>query len=197
MRGAGGVSVALLVLGAGCSGSSPGPAGKTGSLDCAWLDGDNCLKANLLDAMSCVAPASESGVLGADNASCSYASGVTITFDAPLQLPLPTDAPPPWHFTITRAGTACLRFESTDSANFKLVVNGNAVTQTLARPLGTVVTVSCPDGVTYSSANALSLPACTVGLPAEGWGSGDANVSLELYLYGFTTSPLRLFDCAR
>lgn len=198
MNAARALGVASVVAAVGCSGSSAGPSTSTGALDCAWLAGDNCLKASLTDGMSCVPPTAETGSLSADNKTCTYASGVTITFDSPLQLPLPTDASPPWHFTIARAGTECLRFESTDNDNFELVVNGGTLTQTLPRPASTNLTITCPDGAAYSNANALSLLSCDqVGLISQGWGSTDTTVSLDLLLYGFDGPPLHMFDCAR
>jgi hypothetical protein len=188
--------VALFLLGVGCSDSGAGTDGTTGTLDCAWLASDNCLKANFVDGMACVAPTTETGVLSADNKTCTYPSGVTITFDSPLQLPLPTDAPPAWHFAISEEGTECLRYDSADNDNFKLVVYGDAVTQTLPRPPGTTLTITCPDGDAYSTSNALSLLSCDPsGLISEGWGGGDTGANLDLYLYGANLPPLTMFNC--
>jgi hypothetical protein len=67
MKAAGALVVALFVLGVGCSSSNSDSGGTTGALDCAWLASDNCLKANFVDGMACVAPTTETGVLSADN----------------------------------------------------------------------------------------------------------------------------------
>ena len=192
------LGVALFVAGVDCSGSGSGPAVSTSSLDCAWLASDNCLKANLVAGMSCVASPAETGVLSADNASCSYASGVVVTFDSPLSLPIAANPPAGWQFTVTRAGAECLRFESTDNDNFKLVVNGAAVTQTLPRPASTNVTITCPDGTSYSNSNAISLLSCDPGGPlSEGYSSDATSVSLMLQLFRNNAPPLSMFDCAR
>ncbi len=60
---------------AGCGSSSKGSGG---TLDCAWLAGDNCWKTTASAALSCLPPADATGTLSADNATCTYATGQVV-----------------------------------------------------------------------------------------------------------------------
>jgi hypothetical protein len=187
----------LLAVGLGCSGGAGGPSA---SLDCAYLASDNCWKTTASAATSCLPPASETGVLSSDNATCTYASGDVVTFDAPLVFPIP-DAPN-WRFTITTGtGQVCLHYEDT-SAGLSLTVQGQAVTERISGPQG--LTLSCPDGTSYTNPNSLELLDCGDdggasfgGLPGDAWSSSnDAGVSFGLVGASTTSSDeLALFNC--
>jgi len=198
------VGVALWALGVGCSNWRLGPAPDAGSgadadsdadvlpasaLDCDWLAGENCMKAQYAAAMSCVAPMSEVGAFNADNTICTYPSGVVVTFDAPVKLPLGLN-PPGWHFGISRAGSECLRFDSADAIHFTLVVNGATLTET-APP----VTVTCPDGTRYSDATDGGLLSCDPGgLPSQGASSTETLGYFWIELFP-TPVVVQLFYC--
>ncbi|MBI5543029.1 MAG: hypothetical protein HY901_04025 [Deltaproteobacteria bacterium] len=94
-----------LALGlSGCGGSS-GTEAK--AIDCAWFASEsNCWKTNLAPAQSCLPLDSETGTFSSDLKTCTYASGATVTFDAPLVIPPSGQA---LSFTVTRSGQTCLR----------------------------------------------------------------------------------------
>jgi hypothetical protein len=185
------------VVGLGCSGGS---GGSSASLDCAYLASDNCWKTTASAATSCLPPSSEIGVLSANNATCTYASGDVITFDAPLVFPIPDS--PNWKFTITTGtGQTCLHYEDT-TAGLSLTVQGQAVTERLSGQQG--LTLACPDGTSYTNSNALELLSCGDdggvffgGLPGDSWSSSN-DVSVSFGLIGTSTTSsdeLPLFNC--
>lgn len=185
----------LLAAGLGCSGSSD--AGDDGSLTCEWLAGDNCWKQTANQATSCLPPESESGVLSADNSTCTYPSGAVVTFTPPLVFPLQSN--PTWNFTITTGGQPCLHYEDSNGG-FELTVADQTVSEGLSGAMG--MRITCPDGVTHSTSNALGLLGCDSdsglffgGLPGNSWSSGTTSVSFSLL--GAGPSALQMFDCVR
>lgn len=189
------IVLAMVAVGFGCS---SGGGGSSATLDCAWLAGDNCWKTTADEALTCLPPATETGVLSADNKTCTYASGAQVTFTPALVLPVPlSDAP--WNVTITKGGVDCLHFEN-PNGGFKLVVSGHTVTE--GRSGATGLAVTCPDGTKYTNANALDLLNCgadgglsIAGFPGNTWSSTSTSVSLGLI--GTTNDSLPLFDCQR
>jgi hypothetical protein len=186
--------IVAVVLGAGfgCGGGGGGDA-----LDCAWLGGDNCWKMTLDDAAACLPPETDMGTLSADNKTCTYASGVTVTFTPALVLPIPDQAS--WSFTISSGGTNCLHFENAKAGGIKLVTKGNTVTERSNGGLG--IAITCPDGTTASTSNALNLLDCNAdagaslgGLPGNVWSSNATSVSVGL-LGGSQSVPV--FDCQK
>jgi hypothetical protein len=187
----------FFVVDVGCSG---GTGGSSASLDCAYLASDNCWKTTTSMATSCLPPASEIGVLSSNNATCTYPSGDVVTFATPLVFPIPDT--PNWKFTITTGtGQGCLQYEDT-SAGLSLTVQGQAVTERPSGPQG--LTLSCPDGTSYSNSNAFDLLDCgddggafLGGLPGDTWSSSnDVGVSFGLIGTSTTSSDeLPLFDC--
>jgi hypothetical protein len=174
--------------------SDGGGGGGAATLDCAWLAGDNCWKATVDDVVSCLPPGTESGVLSADNRTCTYPSGAVVTFAPPIVFPIPDN--PTWNFTIATGGQDCLHFEST-ALTFKLVVAGQTVTETRQ---GIGVSVTCPDGARFAAADSTPLFACDAdgganagNLPGTGWGFSDTNVSFSLL--GTATGDVLLFNC--
>ena len=189
------VVVAVLGVGFGCGGGSSGGGG--GALDCAWLGGDNCWKMTADDAVACLPPEAESGVLSADGKTCTYASGALVTFTPAIVLPIPNKVD--WNFTISKAGADCLHFEN-NTAGIKLVVSGHTVTEGVSGAVG--IRIVCPDGMAYANANAFDLLGCNAdagaslgGLPGNSWSSTGTSVSVGLL--GASAASVQLFDCHR
>ncbi|HVU51242.1 MAG TPA: hypothetical protein VHL80_11175 [Polyangia bacterium] len=174
--------------------------GGSDALTCAWLAGDNCWKMTVDDAVDCLPPGSDMGTLSADDKTCTYASGVTVTFASPLVLPPPTgqNQSAKFNFTVKNGGADCLHYE--DTANgFKLVVKGKTVQESVA---GFGLTISCPDGTSASTGNAFGVLGCDAdggaifgGLPGNTWSSGGTNLSFGLI--GTTGSSQPVFNCAQ
>jgi hypothetical protein len=182
----------------GC-GSSAGGGGA--ALDCAWLQGENCWKATATAAVSCLPPRGESGVLSADNSTCTYASGAVVAFTPPLVLPIPTG--PIWNFTVSMGGQPCLHYEDAQASGIKLTVAGQTVTEGVSGGVG--LRVTCPDGTSYANANAFELLSCQGdggatfgGLPGDAYSSTSTSVSLSLLSTStMSSSALPVFDCAK
>jgi hypothetical protein len=190
------IAMAVVAVGFGCGGSSGGGSSSS-TLDCAWFASDNCWKTTADEALACLPPTTETGVLSADNKTCTYASGAQVTFTPALVFPLPLS--PAWNFTITNGGADCLHFENPNDG-FKLVVKGHTVTEMRSGPAG--LSVSCPNGTTYVNTNALSLFNCDpdgglslAGFPGEA--SFSTSTSVSVGLVGTTHDSLPLFDCQR
>jgi hypothetical protein len=186
--------VVAVVLGAGFGCGGSGASG----LDCAWLAGDNCWKMTADDATSCLPPRSEMGTFSADNKTCTYASGVTVTFTPALVLPVPDQ--PSWDFTISNGGVDCVHYEDTKGGGVKLVTMGHTVTSRSSGGLG--LAISCPDGNTVGTSNALNLLECGAdagaslgGLPGLVWSSSPT--SLSVGLLGTSSDSTPLFDCQK
>ena len=177
----------IALAAAGCGGDSE-------SLTCEWLAGpDNCWASTALAAAPCLPPDGDTGTFSADNATCSYTTGESVSFTPALVLPLPDD--PPWNFTVNNvAGAACLHYEDSGAA-MKLAVNGQTVSVTGA---GTGLTIRCPDGSSASTPNAFNLLGCPTGLgglPGSAYGFSDTSVSFSLI--GTNTDALSVFDCTK
>lgn len=178
----------LAAMFVGCGG------GEGGGLTCDYLASpDNCFKTTATAATSCLPADTDIGVLAADNASCTYASGHVITFATPLVLPLPNDAE--WNYTVTFNGAECLHYQD-DANGFDLTVGADTVSESLDNGLS----LTCPDGSTLSNGNPLELLSCPGenfgDLPGNTTSSGSTSVT-----FGFlnTGSPdvLTVFDCQR
>lgn len=167
--------------------------GADGSLDCEYLaSSDNCWKVTATAATSCLPPQDAIGVLAADNASCTYDTGQVITFTPALTLPLSNDHV--WNFTMTTDGVPCLAYNDSDDG-FELTVGDDVVSERLFGSAGLELT--CPDGTTFSSSNALELLSCPESnfgnLPGNTSSSGTDSVSFGLLNTG--VDPLTIFDC--
>lgn len=185
--------VGVLWTAAGCGGGASAP------LDCAWLAGDNCWKQTAAKAVPCLPPANEVGTLSADNETCTYAGGATVTFAPPLTLPVPKsegNQSPAWNFTVANGGAACLHFEAT-GAEFELTVGGQTVSEGRSGPMGLAVT--CPDGASYVNPNAFDLLTCGNGtafggLPGLTYSSTATSVTFGLI---GAASSLPVFSCRK
>ncbi len=163
-------------------------------LDCEYLASeDNCWKTTASVATSCLPPSDVFGVLSADNATCTYATGQVVTFTPALVLPLDNDHE--WNFTITTDGQPCLAYSDGDGG-FVLTSDAGTVRESLN---GRGLELSCPDGTTFSNPNALSLLSCPDSnfgnLPGNTSSSGVTSVSFGLLNTG--ENILDVFDCQR
>ncbi len=184
--------------GAGGTGGSGGSAGK--SLDCAFLAAsDNCWKTTAASAASCLPAETDVGTLSADGKTCTYASGQVVTFATALVLPLPTNGTDNWDFTVTSGtGQPCLAYKNTKTGGIVLTVQGQTVKEGTSGAIG--VSLTCPDGTTYSTSNALDLLSCDAGvfggLPGNAWSDTDTSVSLSLLAVTSTgDTGLPVFNC--
>jgi hypothetical protein len=196
----------LLCMGlyAGCSSNDGGGGNATDGgadggdppLTCDWLAGDNCWKTTLAMAASCLPPAADFGTFNAQNTTCTYANGAVITFDTPVTLPVPTQAPP-FKFTVASGGQTCLRFDET-TAGFTVTAGGQTFTlRLLAEPS---VEVTCPGGMTFFADNffdLLTCPAGSMGVPGTSWLSNAAGLTFDLKGAGTASQLLPIFDCRR
>jgi len=179
-----------------CSGGSGGPAGGGGTLDCAWLAGNNCWKTTVAKAVACLPDVADRGTLDATNAMCTYASGQVVTFTPALVLP--TALGSKWNFTVTKGGATCLHYDNT-SSGFKVTVGAETVTETPSGSLG--MAIKCPDGTTYTAPNAFDLLDCgpdgggLVDLPGNAWASTDTSVGVSLI--GTIPDGQPVFSCAK
>jgi hypothetical protein len=183
-----------LCAAASCS-SSGNSGGSSASLDCNWLGkDDNCYKTTVTAASACFPAMGEFGMLSQDNLTCAYPSGVTITFDQALVLPVPDQAI--WNFTVTRQGQTCLRHEEPNDSSFRLTTSAGTFGESVT---GSGVTMSCPDGTSFSNADGLSLLSCDGGflggLPGHAFSSGDMTVMFSLL--GTSGGSTPIFDCRK
>ena len=142
-----------IVGGGGCS--SGGGAG--GSLDCAWVMGNNCYKTTASAAVACLPAASDTGTLSADGSTCTYPSGQVVSFTPPVVLPLTNTNN--WNFTVTSGGQTCLHFESAYMTSLKLKVGSETFTETANATTG-ALSFNCPDGSSVSTTNLVALLTC-------------------------------------
>jgi len=169
---------------------------EVGMLDCAWLEGSaNCWQSTFAPATSCLPPTTESGVLSADNKTCTYASGVVVTFATPVVLPIPNLAT--WDFVMTGAnGQPCLQFR-TDQTGLTLTVGGQTFRETFL--VGNGLQFTCPDGSVVYTADAYPLLTCPAAgpleLPSAYWNSTDTSV--DFGLQGTSTLSTLLFSCTK
>jgi hypothetical protein len=188
----------LVVVGINC-GSSGGPSG---TLDCAFLAGDNCWKTTASAAQSCLPSPSETGTFSADRSTCTYATGAVVTFTPPLTLPVPNTGAL-WNFSVANGASPCLAYKEDAGKAMTLTVMGQTFTES---PAGTGLNVKCPDGTSFSNSNALSLFSCPGsnfgGLPGIAWAGTSTSLSVGLINTGGDVDggafglSLPVFDCS-
>lgn len=174
----------------GC-GSDPPPE----TLTCEWLAGpDNCLVPLATAAAACVPPNAEEGTLSADYSTCTYPSGSTITFSPPLMIPVPEF--PEWNFVVPDAnGSTCVQYQDSQTAT-TLTVG----TQTVRfGSSGFGISLTCPDGTTVRTQNALNLFSCPGGflnLPGlyKSWDNVD-NSWVSAGISSGGANSVRVFIC--
>jgi hypothetical protein len=186
------------LFGTGCGSSDEDDEGTTlegEPLDCAWLASNNCWKTTVAAATACVPPADETGVLSADGASCTYASGASVAFHNPLVLPIDFENPPLWDFTQSQGGQACVTFNEEDESSQLLTVQGMTFEE---RGVGFGLQVTCPDGKKYAAENAFDLLDCDNFFEdAPGYSDSSSDFSVTFSLLNGTGNGLAIFDCAR
>ena len=184
----------LVAVSINCGGSSS-------NLDCDWLASDNCWKTTASAAQSCLPLPSSSGTFSADMSTCTYAAGQVVTFTPPLTLPVPNNNST-WNFTVANGASPCLTYQEGVSKNVTLTVMGQTFTEDAAGISGLHVT--CPDGTSFSNANAFSLLSCPGGsfggLPGIAWSGGSTSLSVGLINTGGDADggfglSLSVFDC--
>ena len=184
-------------LALGC-GDSDDDEESVDSLDCAWLEGNNCWKTTLAGATACLPAEADTGVLAADGSTCTYASGHMVTFDEPLILPLPDEYN--FRFTLTANGQQCLRLVETERS-MTVTVGGDQTFEQTSNGLS--LTFTCPDGSSVSNSDAFSLLECRGDflssiaiMPGYSWASGDTSLSFGLIGYSEERS-LSIFSCSQ
>jgi len=185
------VASCVVVGAAGCGSSSSAPE----TLTCDWLTGPNNCWTNLaLTATTCLPPDTDQGVLSPINSTCTYATGEIVSFLPPLTLPTVQDMA--WNFTIDDANAQpCLHYQDT-STGLTLSVGIETVTESLYGSVG--MRITCQDGTSVQTANALALLNCPdpLGvLPGLIWSSSDTFVTAQLTGTGATS--VGLFDCSK
>jgi hypothetical protein len=193
--------IGAITVACSSSSSGSGSGGGGGAFDCSWLQSDNCWKTTAAAAESCLPASTETGTLSADNKSCTFASGATVTFDSPLTLPTPQM--PLWNFTVTKGGQTCLAFHESDGMHMSLKTSAGTTTYSAD---SSTVAVSCPNGSSYSTPalDALMLLGCDAGafggFPGESDSSSSTSVSFALINTGATDAglgSLQVFNCAK
>jgi hypothetical protein len=187
------VASCVVIGAAGCGGSSSGGGPET--LTCDWLAGPtNCWTSVALTATTCLPPDTDQGVLSSNNSTCTYATGEVVTFTPPIPLPTSTDMS--WNFTINDANSQpCLHYGDANTG-LTLTVSGQTVTESLYGSVG--MRITCPDGTSVQTANALNLLSCPDALdvlPGLIWSSSDTFVTAQLT--GTGTTSVGLFDCSK
>jgi hypothetical protein len=193
----------VLVGGAGLGCGGGGGSGTSGgALDCSWLGGDNCWKTTVEAAASCLPAESSKGTFSADDKSCSYATGETVTFASAVALPLSLNSTPTWDFTVSKGGAECLRYQATQTSKTLVVMGHQTVTQKVVGLTGWAIT--CPDGTTVSSSNFFDLLNCDADggglfgggdIPGETW--GDTPNSLSFSFTGTASGATPVFSCMK
>jgi hypothetical protein len=164
-------------------------SGPSAALSCDLLAGDNCWRTTATAAISCL-DVFYPGTLSADGSTCTSPGGNVTTFVPPLVLPLPTDRAPSWNFTVTTpTGAPCLAYQDDGNGEITLTVGSGTTAQTVSETrtsvFGLGVTLTCPDGTSYSTLNRGELDAClnrelVQQLPGSSWYSDDRNVWVAL-----------------
>jgi hypothetical protein len=161
-----------------------------GSLDCAFLQQQNCWKTTLTAAARCVPGAGEVGAFAADRTSCAYATGALVVFTDPVPAQPPSNQR--WNFTMLAAGAGCIKLEEPADGNDRVTTQAGTV---MLRAAGDDELVTCADGTRYQG-DAASLSACP-GAPGAvpGMAATSSGGEVSLDLRGAEGGPLRVFNC--
>ena len=176
--------VAALALSLGACGDSES------ALTCELLeDPDNCWAEAAALAAACLPPASETGVLSADRASCTFADGTRILFDVPL--PDFTDDLESFGFTIESGGAECASFVDTFANRMELEAGGQLVISQLHA--GSQFELRCGDGQSYTSDFDLLFDCAPGSQPTDGF---SVEPDLVTFMIISVNTPGELFRCA-
>jgi hypothetical protein len=187
---------AVLLVVVACGGE-----GTSGSLDCAWIESDNCWKRFVNDLRSCVPEESAVGRFNADGAVCVYdGDGAEVRFDDAVPRSLPEDHD--WRFTLMRGEAECLRFqESKDGAGVAHMEASSGGSTIRVDGTASSFTVTCPDGSSVSARDPIALiQRCGTwwGLPSLTVHEGLDVVGLAFTIGeepGGADIAVQLFDC--
>jgi hypothetical protein len=180
---------------AGCGGGDP-----PDTLTCEWLASfDNCWADAASLATICLPPEADRGTISADNTTCAYASGHVVTFDPPLVFPTTNDAI--WNFTTTgRTGAPCMSYEDLEQDGTTLDVMGRTVR--IAGTSSGGMSITCPDGTSVQTSNALMLLTCPTSMVpvpglAKAWSMTAAGDSASVSASILTGLPVLVpvFSC--
>ena len=125
--------------------------GEEQPLDCQWLASNNCWKQALAEASTCVP--SGTGSFDASRQVCSYGGGESINFSSAVSF----DTNNQWSYTVSEGGGNCLTFRELGGSgrSFELTTNLGDV---LVEEAGLSLSVSCPDGSSYVTADTSMQP---------------------------------------
>jgi hypothetical protein len=119
------------------------------------------------------------GILSGDDATCTFPTGQTVSFDPPVMLSANTQEMP-FNFSIAASGVPCLTVKQTGVRNFQLTTTAGTVSAVFS---DLSETITCPAGMQVSNANSLSLSSCDGGLgesPGFFYGTTETSVSFGL-----------------
>jgi hypothetical protein len=171
-----------------CGGEEEEPSPFQGQeIDCAWFQGDNCYKQALASVRACVE--SGSGTLAADGTRCTYASGLTVTFNQPVHLPVSDEHV--WDFEIATGANRCVGYHELDKGLRLDTPRGTFVEEMV----GLGVQLTCPDGSKFYLRNAFDSFQCGLEhLPGNTHSWSSSTVSFSL-IGGGPSSSVHLFTC--
>lgn len=176
-----GILVLMTVI-VGCGSGSSG-------LTCEFLaDPGNCWAEAAAAAAACLPPATETGVLAVDRASCSFADGTRVLFDDPL--PNDTMDLERLGFTIETGGSACARFLDTFENRMELEAGDLSAVAELHS--GGKFELSC-NGKSYKSDFSLLFECAPGTQPTDGF---EVSADLVTFSISAVTTPGELFRCA-
>lgn len=151
-------------------------------------DPDNCWARAAAAAADCLPPATETGVLAADRASCSFSDGTRVVFDEPL--PADNFGLERFAFTVEKGGASCARFVDTFMNRMELQAGTLGAVSEL-HPGGDFH-LHCAGGPTYESDFDL-LFTCPAGTaPTDGFEVTPDSVTFWL---SSVATPGELFRC--
>lgn len=170
------------------------------SLDCAWVQSQNCWKQVLDEVAQCIPQPDDNGtvptgVLDAAGTSCSYENGTVVHFDPPLMPPELADVA----LRVERGGSECLRLQRSYGHLSVSVPSGELTVDGELGPDQTVgMTITCPDASTLASDDYLTMlracepdPSDWPGLVVEQM--GPAHIGLDLS--GGNGGQIKVFSC--
>jgi hypothetical protein len=103
-----------------------------------------------------------------------------VTFTPPLTLPVPNTGAT-WNFTVANGTSPCLTYKEGADKGMTLTVMGQTFTEGAS---GLGIHMTCPDGTSFSTSNALGLLSCPGsnfgGLPGIFWAGTSTNLSVGL-----------------
>ena len=160
------------------------------ALTCEYLaDPTNCWATAAAAAADCLPPATETGVLAADRASCTFSDGTRVVFEDPL--PLDSFDLERFAFTIETGGAECASFVDTFMNRMELEAGGARVVSELHG--GSEFHLHCPDTSYASDFDLLFTCTTPYSAPTDGF---SVEPDLVTFSISAVTTPGVLFSCA-